>query len=132
AVRRLGHLHDADLPALYRGAALLVQPSLWEGFGLPVAEAMALGVPVIAADRGALPEVAGDAALLVDPEDVAAIAAAIASLLDDPAVRADLAQRGRRRAAGLHWEGAARRTLAVYEAALGGTARPPAPREAGG
>ena len=132
AVRRLGHLPDADLPALYRGAALLVQPSLWEGFGLPVAEAMALGVPVIAADRGALPEVAGDAALLVDPEDVAAIAAAIASLLDDPAVRADLAQRGRRRAAGLHWEGAARRTLAVYEAALGGTARPPAPREAGG
>lgn len=118
-VRRLGHLPDDALPALYRGAAMLLQPSLWEGFGLPVAEAMAAGTPVVASRRGALPEIAGDAALLVDPEDVEALAAAISTLLDDPERRAELGRRGSERAAGLHWEETARRTLEVYRRALG-------------
>ncbi len=118
AVVSLGHLAAADLPALYRGAVMLVQPSLWEGFGLPVAEAMAVGTPVVAARRGALPEVAEDSALLVDPESVPEIAAAIASLLGDPAQRSELARRGRERAARFRWDEAARATLAVYRAVL--------------
>ncbi len=118
AVRRLGHLAAEQLPAVYRGAAMLVQPSLWEGFGLPVAEAMALGVPVVAADRGALPEVAGDAARLVDPESVESIAAGIEALLDRPDERVERARRGRERADRLRWETTARQTLATYRAAL--------------
>jgi glycosyltransferase involved in cell wall biosynthesis len=118
SVVRLGHLPAERLPALYRGAAVLVQPSLWEGFGLPVAEAMAAGVPVVAAERGALPEVAGDAARMVDPDDPAAIAAAIAGLLDDPAATAELGRRGRARAAAYRWQETARRTLAVYRRVL--------------
>jgi alpha-1,3-rhamnosyl/mannosyltransferase len=119
AVVRVGHLPAERLPALYRGASVLVQPSLWEGFGLPVAEAMAAGVPVVAAERGALPEVAGDTARLVDPDDPAAIAAAIAGLLDDPAAAAALARRGQARAAAFRWQETARRTLAVYRGVLG-------------
>ena len=118
AVRTLGHLPADELPALYRGAAILVQPSLWEGFGLPVAEAMAAGTPVIAARRGALPEVAGEAARLVDPESVEEIAAAIEALLDDPAERLRLARAGRARAEGFRWEECARRVLATYEEVL--------------
>jgi glycosyltransferase involved in cell wall biosynthesis len=118
SVVRLGHLPAGRLPALYRGAAVLVQPSLWEGFGLPVAEAMAAGVPVVAADRGALPEVTGDAARRVDPEDPDAIAAAVAALLDDPAAAAELGRRGRARAAAFRWQETARRTLAVYRRVL--------------
>ena len=97
---------------------MLVQPSLWDGFGLPVAEAMALGVPVVAADRGALPEVAGDAARLVDPESVESIAAGIEALLDRPDERVERARRGRERADRLRWETTARQTLATYRAAL--------------
>jgi glycosyltransferase involved in cell wall biosynthesis len=118
SVRRLGFVAAADLPALYHGAVLLVQPSLWEGFGLPVAEAMAAGTAVIASRRGALPEVAGDAARLVEPEDVGELAAAIDELLREPAVRADLARRGRQRAARYRWEETARATLATYDRAL--------------
>ena len=117
-VRRLGHLPADDLPALYRGALLLVQPSLWEGFGLPVAAAMACGTPVVAARRGALPEVAEDAAVWFEPEDVDALADAVAALADDPALRAELARRGRERAARFRWEETARRTLAVYDQVL--------------
>lgn len=123
SVVRLGHLPAERLPALYRGAAVLIQPSLWEGFGLPVAEAMAAGVPVVAAERGALPEVAGDAARLVDPEDPAAIAWAVAGLLDDPAAAAELGRRGQARAAAFRWQETARRTLAVYRRVLGEAGR---------
>lgn len=118
-----GFVEEVDLPALYNGADLFVFPSLYEGFGLPVLEAMACGTPVVTANRSSLPEVAGDAALLVDPEDVEAIAAAMQRLLSDPALAADLRQRGLERAAQFTWERTARETVAVYEQVLKGSDR---------
>ena len=109
-VRALGHVDDALLPGLYAGAAAFVLPSLYEGFGLTALEALAAGVPVVAADRGALPEVCGDAAQLVDPTDAEAVAAALERALDDPdAWRAA----GPPRAAPLTWEATARGVDAV-------------------
>jgi glycosyltransferase involved in cell wall biosynthesis len=105
-----------DLPALYAGAACFVFPSLYEGFGLPVLEAMACGAPVVAARAGSIPEVAGDAALLVDAQVPKELAAAIESVLTDAALRERLIVRGRARAAMFDWEEVARRTLAVYDA----------------
>ena len=93
-----GLVDDRDLPALYTGAAVVVLPSLEEGFGLPALEAMACGAPVIASNRGALPEVIGDAALTVDPEAEAEIAAAMARVLSDARLADDLRRRGRARA----------------------------------
>ena len=110
----LGHVPDRLLPALYTGAAVFVYPSLYEGFGLPPLEAMACGTPVVVSDTSSLPEVVGDAGVLVDPGDVAALADALASLLVDPARRAALSAAGRRRAAAFTWERAARQTLAAY------------------
>jgi glycosyltransferase involved in cell wall biosynthesis len=108
----------ADLEGLYAAATCLVFPSLYEGFGLPVVEAMARGVPVATSDRGSLREVAGDAALLFDPEDVEAIRAGIERLLVDPEERARLRAAGRRRAAEFSWERTADLTLASYRKAL--------------
>jgi len=119
----LGHLPAADLPALYQGAELFVYPSLYEGFGLPVAEAMASGVPVIASTTAALAEIAGDAALLVDPLDAPGLARAIVQTLADPEERGRLAERGRRRAREFSWDRAAQHTLAVYRQVLGEPAR---------
>ncbi len=119
-VAYLGRIDDEHLPALYRGALALVVPSLWEGFGLPALEAMAQGVPVVAADRGGLPEVVGDAALLVDPESPESLRRAMARLLDEPDLRGELARRGRERARGFRWEETARRTLAVYRRVIPG------------
>ncbi len=93
-------------------------PSLYEGFGLPVLEAMARGVPVACSDASSLPEVAGDAALLFDPNDPRAIAQALERLLGDPALREQLRKRGRERAASFTWERTARLTLASYTRAL--------------
>ncbi len=90
----IGHVADTDLPALYAGAACVVIPSEFEGFGLPVLEAMACGAPVACARAGSLPEVAGDAAALFDPFDVDAIAHTVDGILGDDARRAVLAQRG--------------------------------------
>ncbi len=106
----------ADLPALYAGATCFVFPSLYEGFGLPVLEAMAAGAPVVAARAGSIPEVAGDAALLVDAHTPGELAAAIESVLTDPALRERLVLRGRARAAEFEWNAVARQTLAVYQA----------------
>ena len=119
-VRRTGRIPADELAALYRLAAVVAVPSRYEGFGLPAAEAMAHGAPLVAATAGALPEVVGDAGVLVDPDDVAAWAAAIAALVGDDAERARLAEAGRRRAAALSWSANAEGLLAAYRDALGG------------
>ena len=106
-LRALGYVPDDLLPGLYRGATAFVLPSRYEGFGLTCLEAMASGTPVIAADRAALPEVCGDAALLVDPDDPAAITSAVLSICDDPALAARHASAGVRRARSFSWERAA-------------------------
>jgi len=93
-----GFIAPEDLPLLYAGATALVCPSLTEGFGLPVLEAMACGTPVVCARAGALPEVAGDAALYVDPADVRSIAAGLEKVLEDEPLRRELASRGLARA----------------------------------
>ena len=116
AVAFEGYMDVARLRALYSAAALFVLPSLYEGFGLPVLEAMACGAPVIAADTSSLPEVVGDAGLLVPPGDPGALAEAMARVLDDVDLAADLRCRGFDRAKRFTWEEAAARTLAVYRA----------------
>ena len=112
-VQILGLVDDEDLPALYRNAALFALPSLYEGFGLPVLEAMACGTPVVCSDRSSLPEVAGDAALLVDPTDVDAISAAMTRALTDDGLRAEMVSRGLTQASRFTWERAARQLLSV-------------------
>jgi glycosyltransferase involved in cell wall biosynthesis len=114
-VRILGFVDDADLPALYRNAALLAFPSLYEGFGLPVLEAMACGTPVVCSNASSLPEVAGDAALLVDPLDVDGWARAIARVLEDADLRRGMIARGLAQAARFTWERAARQLLAAFD-----------------
>jgi len=114
-VRFLRRVGDDELAALYAGATALVYPSLYEGFGLPVLEAMAAGCPVICSRAGALPEAAGDAGLLVEPGDAASLAEAMRRLASDPALRRELSERGRARAAGFSWARTAERTLEVYE-----------------
>ncbi|MGQ9666958.1 MAG: glycosyltransferase family 4 protein [Anaerolineae bacterium] len=115
----LGRLPDEELVRLYQGAELLVHPSLYEGFGLPVLEAMACGVPVACSDRPALNEVAGPAALLFDPEDEEAMAGAVLGLLTSPERRQALAQVGITRAAGFTWSATARATLSAYGELMG-------------
>jgi len=112
-VRAVGPVPDAHLPGLYAGARAFVLPSLYEGFGLPCLEAMASGVPVVAADRAALPETCGDAALLVDPGDPEAIAAALERAVADEPTRRRLVAAGRARAALRTWDAAARAVDAV-------------------
>lgn len=112
-VHFVGYVADDDLPALLSGALAFVFPSLYEGFGLPVLEAMACGTPVLTSSTSALAEVAGDAALLVDPQDTQALAAGLAQLVDDAALREQLRQRGLARAAGFTWERCAVETLRV-------------------
>ena len=114
SVRFLGHVPQADLPALYSAADLFVFPSLYEGFGLPALEAMACGTPVVASNVSALPEVVGDAALQVPPLDVEALADAVERLLRDDRLRSDLRERGLERARQFSWEKAARQTVEVY------------------
>lgn len=127
-VRFTGYLPDADVPLLYSGATAFVFPSLYEGFGLPVLEAMACGAPVVTSNVSSLPEVAGDAALLVDPCDTAAIAAAIRRIIEEPGLAERLRTRGLARAAQFSWERTAEETLAVYhrlnEEQPSGTFRP--------
>jgi glycosyltransferase involved in cell wall biosynthesis len=116
--RFLGWVDDGELEALYALAACFVLPSLYEGFGFPVLEAMARGVPVACSDRGSLGEVAGDAARLFDPEQPSSIADAIEALLADPDEAARLSAAGRERAAEFTWEQTARATVEVYRRTL--------------
>ncbi|MEM6456641.1 MAG: glycosyltransferase family 1 protein, partial [Acidobacteriota bacterium] len=115
-IRWLGHVDDAELPALYAAASMLAYPSLEEGFGLPVLEAMACGCPVLTSDRGALREVVGggDFALRVDPTDVDALCDGLHRLLTDDALALALRQRGPDRAAHFAWSRTARETRALY------------------
>lgn len=116
-VRLLGSVSDGELVALYRNAGVFVLPSLFEGFGIPLLEAMSLGCPVAASDRTAVPEIVGRAGALFDPEDPAAIARAIQAILSDEGVRDDFIKKGFERAKGFSWEKMARRTVGAYEAA---------------
>jgi glycosyltransferase involved in cell wall biosynthesis len=113
----------ADLPAFYRRAELFVNPSLWESFSFPTLEAMACGAPVIGSNRTAIPEIAGDAAVLVDAADVHALASAITTLAADAPTRAALRERGLRRAAEFSWTATADQTVQVYRRVH--AARPP-------
>ncbi len=122
-VRLVGHVAAEVLPAIYQGASLFLYPTLYEGFGLPVVEAMASGVPVITSNTSALKEISEGYAHLVSPLDVSEIARAIAHCMTDSEHRSSLARLGLRRARDFSWERTARRTLDVYMAALG---EPPA------
>lgn len=119
-VRRLGHVPDDDLPTLLSLAGAFAYPSLLEGFGLPVVEALACGVPTVTSDRGATAEIAGDAALLVDPTDVPAMAGALARALTPGPERDRLVAAGPCRAAAFTWAAAADATARVYRIAAGG------------
>jgi glycosyltransferase involved in cell wall biosynthesis len=119
SVRLLDRVSDGELAALYGGARAMVLPSLYEGFGIPLLEAMGAGVPVVTSNVSSMPEVAGEAALLVDPYDVESIAAAMSRLLGDEALARELASRGLERAKHFSWERAARETFAVYARVLG-------------
>ena len=118
--RPLGYVRDDHLPGLYAGALALAMPSLYEGFGLPCLEAMVCGVPVVAAARGALPETCGDAALLVDPDDGAALADAVLRAATEQPLRERLSAAGVERAAGFTWDRSAESTDRVIEELLGG------------
>lgn len=117
-VKVLGYVPEETLPDLFSATQLFVYPSLYEGFGLPVLEAMACGAPVITSNVSSLPEVAGDAALLVDPESTDQLAGAIQRLIDDSGLRSELAQKGLARSASFTWEETARGTARVYTSVL--------------
>lgn len=112
-----GYVPEADLPALYSGAMCFVYPSIFEGFGLPPLEAMKCGTPVITGDRTSLPEVVGDAGVLVNPFDIDSIASAIATIVDDSSLRASLRSKSLNRARIFDWRETAKRTLEVYKQA---------------
>ena len=114
-VIRTGRVAESDLDLLYRTATLMAFPSLYEGFGLPLLEAMSRGCPIVASDAGSLPEVAGDAAVLVDPIDVAGWASALGALIDDPVRRTVLIRRGFERATQFTWTVSAESLLSVYQ-----------------
>jgi glycosyltransferase involved in cell wall biosynthesis len=116
-VKRLAYVPDADLPALYGGAACVAIVSLYEGFGMPALEALACGAPLLASNRGSLPEITRGAAVIVDPLDEASIAEGLEQLASDASSRDARRQRGLARAAEFTWAGAARVTQAALEQA---------------
>ncbi len=118
-VRRLGTVEEEDLAALYNVASVVAYPSLVEGFGLPVVEAMACGTPVLTSNTSSLVEVGGDAALCVDPLDVGAIRGGLEALLGDPALRCHYRRAGLARAAGFSWRTAAKEVIEIYRGVVG-------------
>jgi glycosyltransferase involved in cell wall biosynthesis len=114
-VKLLGYVPAGDLPGLYTGAKIFFFPSLYEGFGNPVLESMACGTPVITSNLASLPEVAGDAALLVDPYDTEALASSLVKLLEDSSLRNELKERGLKQAENFSWRKAAEEMLRVYD-----------------
>jgi glycosyltransferase involved in cell wall biosynthesis len=119
-VRFLGWVEEDHKPALYRGAACAVFPSRYEGFGFPVLEALACGTPLVTSNTSSIPELAGDAAFAVDPDDVAGLAGAMLGCLVDASLASELRQRGPQQAARFRWADTARQTLAAYQQAAGG------------
>lgn len=118
-IRWIDYVDDADLSALYSGAMFLAYPSILEGFGLPILEAMSVGCPVLTSNVSAMPEVTGDAALLVDPYDVDSMAHGLGCLASDSALRRNLAAKGIARQAAFTWEKCASEILALYHRAAG-------------
>jgi glycosyltransferase involved in cell wall biosynthesis len=128
SIQFLGYVSNNELHRLYRRAKGLIYPSLYEGFGLPVLEALASGCPVVTSDRSSLPEIGGDAVLRVNPEDVLQIAAAMEKLLTDAHLRQALAESGLAKASQFSWERCALETIAVYKKTLQLNVKiPPAP-----
>jgi glycosyltransferase involved in cell wall biosynthesis len=118
-VIKIGHVDEEDLPVVYSLAELFLFPSLWEGFGIPPLEAMACGTPVITSDRTSLPEVVGQAGILVDPENTEQIAFEIQRVLNDEILRKQMIQKGIQQACKFRWDVAARETLGVLEDVIG-------------
>jgi glycosyltransferase involved in cell wall biosynthesis len=116
-IKRLGYVPDPT--GLIAGATVFAYPSVYEGFGYPPLEAMALGVPVVATSAGAVPEIAGDAALIVPPRDPDALATALSRAIDDHSLRVDMMEKGRRRAATFTWDASATAMGALYEELAG-------------
>lgn len=125
-IQFLGWVQHTDLPAIYRLAELFAFPSLYEGFGIPLVEAMACGCPILTANTCAPPEVVDGAGYLVDPYDVTAIATGLRTMLSDPALRASMVARGLDRAKEFSWEKSARQVLAVFDAVAGDRMHPAA------
>jgi len=114
-----GRVPDEHLPGLYSHAALVAMPSLYEGFGFPILEGMSAGTPVVASNTSSLPEVAGDAAILVEPRNAQSLAEAISQVLENPQLRAELRARGLKRAEEFTWKRTADETIAVYRSVAG-------------
>lgn len=120
-IRFTGRIPDSELVSLYQNATAFIYPSFYEGFGLPVLEAMACGCPVIASNRFSIPEIAGDAALLIDPSDTLQVAGATAMLVNSPGLRESLVKRGIHQAKRFNWTKTAEETLDVYRHVISAT-----------
>jgi glycosyltransferase involved in cell wall biosynthesis len=119
-VRYLGYVPEIDLPALFAGATAFVYPSLYEGFGFPVAQAMVAGIPVVTSGVSSLPEITGGAALLVDPHSQAELQGAIENILTSPSLRARLSAEGRIQARKFSWPDSARRSIEFFSRVVSG------------
>lgn len=114
-IRRIGYVDEKDLPGLYSAAAVFVYPSLYEGFGLPILEAMSCGAPVITSNTSSMPEISGDAALFFDPTDAQQLTTLLREVLENESLRKELSRKGMERAGHFSWEKTARETLKIYE-----------------